>query len=272
MSINEKGKPWDFEAVLNPHTGEFEMVPYNPDNEPTAPAWARTPVLVPDEPLTIHITPEMQPKPVPAPTLKDAPTVEELAGEAVVFLRDLIICCQFALDQEPGWPTVPDPPYRRPIDRRCAVESLIRRTETILRAALKCKDGAALELLSDPVDEIEREIRDEIPKRGSLPSRNKTFEDSLNEISVCLHNWCKVVNFRARLLLAPEFRLPDDQDFFEKRQIQHWALENGLGKSANNISERLNRNKDFIENDGLSREGLIQFLRDLRDNVRNRAP
>lgn len=129
-------------------------------------------------------------------------SVEELAGEAQVFLRDLIICCQFALDQEPGWPTVPDPPYRRPIDRRCDIESLIRRAEMVLRAALECKDGATLETLSDSINEIDREIKNEIPKRGSLPSRNETFKDSLNEISDCLHNWCKAVNFRARLLLA----------------------------------------------------------------------
>lgn len=201
-------------------------------------------------------------------------TVEELAGEAQVFLRDLIICCQFALDQEPGWPTVPDPPYRRPIARRGDIESLIRRAETALRVALKCKDGATLEALSDPMDEIEREIRNEIPKRGSLPSRNKTFEDSLNEISVCLHNWCKAVNFRARVLLKAkaEFKLPADDGVFEVRQIKHWAQENGLGTSTNNIRGRLNRVDGFKPDLVLSLEGLICFLYDLRDNVRNRAP
>lgn len=264
MSIDEP----QFSLQLNPTSGEWEVVRDtlldSTSDEPGAAASAAEAA----EEFTFCAQPLPE---IPRPR----PTRDELAGEARVYLRDFIICCQFALDQEPNWNPAFDTSKRRPrpINRRRDIEWLISHSEYVLGRAANCNSDSSLLSLGELVNGIEQEIRDEIPKAGSLPNRNPVFAEVLIEMADFLRAWAKAGNSRSRLLLAAEFRLPDDQDFFTRADFHLWATKNELGGDRHNINKHL---KPFLKDISLEsgerveRETLILFLRYLRE--RRRAP
>ncbi len=196
MSINENKEP-EFEMWFDETTGKWEKIPYTPKPLPLSPSQIKT--TRPEE-KPILITPEMQPKPVPVPTLENTPTRDELARAAAEQLRVIERALDNAIQNAHLLPAPTTKTWRA---HRRSAESDRDFAATVARMAERCDSDATLANLRFHIEEnVLTSIENETNSEGSFSRRSPELMEILVTAAYELENLAGKINLRGHLLLA----------------------------------------------------------------------